>query len=447
MFKRHMLSLGGATAAATKHDGNGLVSSSSWSSSAAAATTPANASFVDGVATKDINIDPFLALSLRIFLPQSALPNHTRAVFLGKVVDKQFDSEDNNSRDDNNNNNNFGDWIHEDELQIMDSTSRRRSRSGSTTSTTTGYQGYTPSNSITNHKKLPIMVQFHGGAFVSGSKDSAVNDIFCRRMAKACNVIVVAVGYRLAPEYKCPTAYEDGFEALNWLSKQANLAECSKSSTHVPAGFMRKGSDSYKELVDSFGNFALEPWIAAHGDVTRTIVLGVSSGGNIADHVTRMAIRAGSSLEPVKVVAQVLMYPFFLGKLPTRSEMKLANTYFFDKASCLLAWKHFLPSTEFELDHPAADPLVSGREPPLKQMPPTLTVVAELDWMKDRAIAYSEALRKAGIDATVLEYKDAVHEFATLDVLVKSRQAESCAEDMAIWVKKHVSAKGTEFSY
>jgi acetyl esterase/lipase len=80
-------------------------------------------------------------------------------------------------------------------------------------------------------------------------------------------------------------------------------------------------------------------------------------------------------------------------------------------------------------------------------MPPTLTVVAELDWMKDRAIAYSEALRKAGIDATVLEYKDAVHEFATLDVLVKSRQAESCAEDMAIWVKKHVSAKGTEFSY
>jgi acetyl esterase/lipase len=255
-----MLSLGGATATATKHDGNGVVSSSSWSSSAAAATTPANASFVDGVATKDINIDPFLALSLRIFLPQSVLPNHTRAVFLGKVADKQFDSEDNN---------NFGDWIHEDELQIMDSTSRRRNRSASTTSTTTGYQGYTPSNSITNHKKLPIMVQFHGGAFVSGSKDSAVNDIFCRRMAKACNVIVVAVGYRLAPEYKCPTAYEDGFEALNWLAKQANLAECSKSSTHVPAGFMRKGSDSYKELVDSFGNFALEPWIAAHGDVTR----------------------------------------------------------------------------------------------------------------------------------------------------------------------------------
>lgn len=282
---------------------------------------------------------------------------------------------------------------------------------------------------------------------MTGSKDSSANDIFCRRMAKACNVIVIAVGYRLALEHKCPAAYEDGFEALHWLAKQANLAECSKSATYIPAGFMYKGSDSYKELVDSFGDSALEPWIAAHGDVSRTIILGVSSGGNIADHVTRMTIRDASSIEPVKVVAQALMYPFFLGKVQTRSEIKLANTYFYDKASCLLAWKLFLPDEEFDLDHPAVNPLNSSREPLLKQMPPTLVVVAELDWMKDRAIAYAEALRKAGVDAPVLEYKDAVHEFATLDLLVKSRQAESCAEDMAIWIKKQIVAKGTEFSY
>ncbi|CAI8612291.1 unnamed protein product [Vicia faba] len=32
-----------------------------------------NPSFTDGVATKDIHIDPFTSLSIRIFLPQSAL--------------------------------------------------------------------------------------------------------------------------------------------------------------------------------------------------------------------------------------------------------------------------------------------------------------------------------------------------------------------------------------
>lgn len=206
-------------------------------------STPANAAFVDGVATKDVNIDPFTSLSLRIFLPQSALPNHSRAVFLGKVEHDEFGWESRKSH-----------------LQLDVRSSNGHEH---------GYQGYVPSNTGSSHKKLPVMLQFHGGAFITGAKDTLANDTFCRRMAKACNVIVIAVGYRLATEHKCPAAYEDGFEALNWLAKQANLAECSKSATHVPAGFMHKGSDSYKELVDSFGDSALEPWIAAHGDVTR----------------------------------------------------------------------------------------------------------------------------------------------------------------------------------
>lgn len=206
-------------------------------------STPANSAFVDGVATKDVNIDPFTSLSLRIFLPQSALPNHSRAVFVGKVEQDEFGWDSHRNQQ---------------QLDVRDGQGQAH-----------GYHGYVPSHTDSNHKKLPVMLQFHGGAFISGAKDTLANDIFCRRMAKACNVIVIAVGYRLASEHKCPAAYEDGLGALNWLAKQANLAECSKSATHVPAGFMHKGSDSYKELVDSFGNSVLEPWIAAHGDVTR----------------------------------------------------------------------------------------------------------------------------------------------------------------------------------
>lgn len=242
LLKRRMLS----TAAPASGD-SGLMSRATTTS------TPANASFVDGVATKDVNIDPFTSLSLRIFLPQSALPNHARAVFLGNV-------EKDNS----------GGW------EERFGASHEEFQSEARTSDGHSYHGYMPLNSVSSHKKLPIMVQFHGGAFVIGSKDSPANDAFCRRMAKGCNVIVIAVGYRLAPEHKCPAAYEDGFEALNWLAKQANLAECSKSSSYVPAGFMHKGSDSYKELVDSFGDSALEPWLAAHGDVTRYDTISIS---------------------------------------------------------------------------------------------------------------------------------------------------------------------------
>lgn len=177
------------------------------------------------------------------------------------------------------------------------------------------------------------------------------------------------------------------------------------------------------------------------------MLLGVSCGANIANYVAQKAVETGKLLDPVKVVAQILMYPFFVGSVPTHSEIKLANSYFYDKAMCMLAWKLFLPEKEFSLDHPAANPLVPGHGPPLKQMPPTLTVVAEHDWMRDRAIAYSEELRKVNVDAPVLEYKDAVHEFATLDVLLRSPQAQVCAEDIAIWVKKYISLRGHEFSY
>ncbi|KAL5062166.1 hypothetical protein RYX36_023903, partial [Vicia faba] len=90
------------------------------------------------------------------------------------------------------------------------------------------YRGYSPALD-NRRRKLPVMLQFHGGGWVSGSNDSVANNLFCRWIAKLCDVIVVAVGYRLAPESRYPAAFEDGLKVLNWLANQANLAECSKS--------------------------------------------------------------------------------------------------------------------------------------------------------------------------------------------------------------------------
>ncbi|CAL5338215.1 hypothetical protein CsSME_00021697 [Camellia sinensis var. sinensis] len=355
------------------------------------AVASANPTFSsDGVATKDLHIDPLTSLSLRIFLPDSALSNSQK-----KNPDHGI------------------------------------------------YGGYSPAidRHCRNCRKLPVILQFHGGGFVSGSNDAVSNDLFCRRIAKLLDAIVVAVGYRLAPENRYPAAFEDGVKVLNWLGKQANLAEC------IVGGDARRFDVRRLQIVDGFGASMVEPWLAAHGDPSRCVLLGVSCGANIADYVARKAVEAGKLLDPVRVVAQVLMYPFFIGSIPTHSEIRLANSYFYDKAMSILTWKLFLPEKEFALDHPAANPLLPTRETPLKYMPPTLTVVAEHDWMRDRAIAYSEELRKVNVDAPLLDYKDAVHEFATLDVLLKTPQALACAEDIAIWVKKYISLRGHEFSY
>ncbi|KAJ6808572.1 putative carboxylesterase 16 [Iris pallida] len=160
-------------------------------------SAPSNPSFssADGVATKDIHIDPLTSLSVRIFLPDSSLlKTHRRSSFNGGPNPSPSASP---------------------------SPSPRRSsyEPGS-------YRGYLPD--AASARRLPVILQFHGGAFVSGSNVSAANDLFCRRIAKVMDVIVVAVGYRLAPESRYPAAFEDGLK-VHWLGKQANLAECRKS--------------------------------------------------------------------------------------------------------------------------------------------------------------------------------------------------------------------------
>lgn len=104
-----------------------------------------------------------------------------------------------------------------------------------------------------------MMLQFHGGMFVGGSNVSAANDAFCRRMAKLLDVIVVAVGYRLAPESRYPAAFEDGLMVLDWLGKQSSLA----SLRNV------RNSGAHRRIFDSFGASMAEPWLAAHGDPSR----------------------------------------------------------------------------------------------------------------------------------------------------------------------------------
>ncbi|KAG6494720.1 hypothetical protein ZIOFF_042481 [Zingiber officinale] len=55
------------------------------------------------------------------------------------------------------------------------------------------------------------------------------------------------------------------------------------------------------------------------------VLLGVSFGANIVDFVARNAVDAVKLIESVKIVAQVLMYPFFAGTVPTHFELKLAG--------------------------------------------------------------------------------------------------------------------------
>ncbi|NWE09991.1 alpha/beta hydrolase, partial [Pseudomonas edaphica] len=53
----------------------------------------------------------------------------------------------------------------------------------------------------------PCLLYMHGGGWVVGGLDS--HDFICFELASALQVLVIAIDYRLAPEYPFPAAYQD----------------------------------------------------------------------------------------------------------------------------------------------------------------------------------------------------------------------------------------------
>ncbi len=82
--------------------------------------------------------------------------------------------------------------------------------------------GYVPLRVLTPAARpRGVIVYYHGGGWVLGGLDDS--DTTGRRLAHRTGCVVVLVDYRLAPEYRFPTAVEDSWAALAWTA--ARLTE------------------------------------------------------------------------------------------------------------------------------------------------------------------------------------------------------------------------------
>ena len=66
--------------------------------------------------------------------------------------------------------------------------------------------------------KTGVILYLHGGAYALGSV--AVHREFLGRLAIACQIKVLAIDYRLAPEHPFPAALDDALSAYHWLLSQ-----------------------------------------------------------------------------------------------------------------------------------------------------------------------------------------------------------------------------------
>lgn len=207
---------------------------------------------------------------------------------------------------------------------------------------------------------LPLLVFFHGGGWVIGNLDS--HDVLARDLANGGSCVVVSVDYRLAPEHTAPAPVVDGYDALQWLTRES----------------------------------------AALGIAPGAVgVCGLSAGGGIAAAVTLMARDRGGLGRPA---FQMLLSPALDDRMHWPS-CRFEDVPLWNRADTEAMWERYLGS-----DPEAALPYgAPGRAKDLHDLPPAYVTTGELDPMRDAAIDYATRLLHAGVSVELHVFPGAPH--------------------------------------
>ncbi|RFM33526.1 alpha/beta hydrolase [Chitinophaga silvisoli] len=199
---------------------------------------------------------------------------------------------------------------------------------------------------------LPVLVFFHGGGFNSGGLLS--HDRPLRQLANLSGAVVVAVDYRLAPEYPFPCGLNDCVAATRWV--------------------MRNG-----------GLLGIDPG--------RVGVAGDSAGGTLAAGVT-------GRVEGLR--CQVLIYPAIDPAQDTESWRKFAEGPVITSEKMRKIWEDYAGGKR------EAAPV---NEVELVGRPDAFVVLGEYDPLVDEGREYARRLREAYVEVTEKVYAGMIHGF------------------------------------
>jgi acetyl esterase len=221
----------------------------------------------------------------------------------------------------------------------------------------------------------PVVVFFHGGAFVVGSIETHAG--LAAEIARQLDLPVVSVEYRLAPEHVWPAAVDDAEAAARWIAENG----------------------------DAFGR-----------DFDSLIISGDSAGGNLT-LVTTIALRDNPAALPV--VMQLPIYPASDRTRVYPSRTLFSKGYGLDVDE---------PGSDSGADLYKADPESPRASPLLSDLaglPPTVLVTASLDPLRDEGRAFAAKLVEAGVSTAYYEAQGNIHGFATYRKVIPSAQKDT----------------------
>jgi acetyl esterase/lipase len=234
---------------------------------------------------------------------------------------------------------------------------------------------YTPQDA---KEACPVIVYYHGGGFVIANLD--VYDASARGLAEQVGAVVVSVAYRLAPEFKYPTAHKDAFAAYEWVLKNAAFIK---------------------------------------GDAKKVAVAGESAGGNLAANVSIMARDKGIMIP----LHQLLVYPVAGSDMENESYKKHADAKPLNKKMMQWFVKNYLNNM-----NEAKEPMINLVNTNLKGLPPTTIICAEIDPLQSEGKLLSEKLKEAGVTVSMKLYEGVTHEFFGMAAVVpQAKEAQAYA--------------------
>ena len=245
-----------------------------------------------------------------------------------------------------------------------------------------GAAGQLPANIYTpdGAGPFPVIVYYHGGGWVLGSKD--VYDGGARALAIMARAVVISADYRMGPENKFPASHDDALATYEWALKNA---------------------------------------ASIKGDPKRVALAGESAGGNLAV-ATAMAARDKRLQMPLAVIA---VYPISSGDTTSASYVENANAKPLSRA--VMSW-FFDNSLRTPADR--QDPRINLLGANLAGLPPVTIINAQIDPLRSEGEMLAGKLRDAGVAVEQKSWDGVTHEFFGMGAVhPKAVEAQKWAAD------------------
>ncbi|WP_026119654.1 alpha/beta hydrolase [Nocardiopsis ganjiahuensis] len=216
------------------------------------------------------------------------------------------------------------------------------------------------------------LVWMHGGGWAMGDVDT--EHPWAARIALDADLVVISVGYRLAPEAPFPAAMDDVYTVLNWAAE--NAAELGIDPDRIAVG-------------------------------------GHSAGANLAAAVS---LRARDEQGP-PIRFQLLNEPSLDDRQESWSARNFTDTPWATRKLLTQAWQLYLGAV------PATVYAAPARATDLSGLPPAYIATAEFDPSRDEQIDYALRLLQAGVSVELHQWPGTFHgSQAVLSAEVSQRQ-------------------------